>query len=661
MTPLELVLAGSGLIAGAALVALLFARARRLASLIAVLGAILGGAIGLWGAALVITSGWEGELATGWQVPGGALVIGVDPLSAFFLVPLFVIGPLCALYGRRYLARAVIPAIELDLLLVAMAMVVLARHALLFLVAWEAMTLLAYLLVTREHGDGAVRRAGWAYLIASHVAAIALFALFVALGARTGGALDFGSLARAWHGESAGAVGILVLALFGFGIKAGVIGLHGWLPEAHAAAPSHVSALMSGVLIKLGLYGLLRIAGFVSPGPWFGIVLMVLGVAGAIAGIALALYQKDMKRILAYSSVENIGIALLGLGLGFWARTRGQGALAAIAFGGGLLHIWNHAAMKGLLFLGAGTVVHAVGTREIDRMGGLLGRLPWTGAALIVGALAIAALPPLNGLTGEWLLYRALADVGVTGSTPSALPAIAGAAALALVGGLAALCFVRLIGVVLLGTPRGEPARQAHEGGAAMTAPVLILAALCLAAALVAPLLVSSVHAPLTAELGASSRAEVAAAGALLAPLVAVDAGLLAAMVLVASLVLWRWGRARGAETWGCGYAAPSARMQYTGSGFSAELAARVLPRWLRARVAVRAPEGPFPRSASLSSDTGDPVTRGVVEPFLVRCGDRFARLRFFQQGNVHVYLLYIVATAIAALVWVAARDWLVP
>jgi formate hydrogenlyase subunit 3/multisubunit Na+/H+ antiporter MnhD subunit len=540
-----------------------------------------------------------------------------------------------------------------------MVVVVVARHGLLFLVAWEAMTLLAYLLITFDHGDPEVRRAGWVYLIASHAGVSALIGLFLTLGAGAGSALEFFAFTGANRAATVGTTGVLLLALLGFGIKAGVIGLHVWLPEAHAAAPSHVSALMSGVLIKLGIYGLLRTTLFVPPAEWFGVVLMVFGIVGALLGIVLALYQRDLKRILAYSSVENVGIIFVGLGLGLWARAHGNGRLAAIALGGGLLHIWNHAAMKGLLFLGAGSVVHGAGTKDVERLGGLLRRMPWTGRAMIVGAVAISALPPLNGFAGEWLLYRALSQVGLHGMASSSLAAIAGAGALAGVGGLAALCFVRLVGVVLLGSPRGEGAARAHESPMAMTAPLGLLVAACVAGGFAAPALVS-IQMPLLHQLGAASASDVAATASLLSPVVIVNSGLLVAVALVGSVLATSVGRAEVSETWGCGYVAPAARMQYTGHAFSELLSTRVLPRWMRARLRVFPPQGPFPAAATLASDMTDPITRGVYEPFLDRWGARFARFRVLQQGNLHIYILYVVATTIIALAWVAARDRLV-
>jgi formate hydrogenlyase subunit 3/multisubunit Na+/H+ antiporter MnhD subunit len=645
------------MIAGTGVLALLLFRVPRVATSIAVLGALAGGAVGVWAVVTVLRCGFVAEVSAPWRVPGGALVVGIDPLSAFFLAPLFVLGALCAVYGRSYLGPRPTQGAEFNLLVATMALVLIARHAMLFLVAWEAMTLLAYLLVTFDHGEAEVRRAGWVYLIASHVAVIALFALFLALGTRTGGSLDFASFADAWRMSPSGTAGILALALVGFGVKAGIVGLHVWLPEAHAAAPSHVSALMSAVLIKLGLYGILRTTLFVSPGAWFGVMLMLLGVIGALLCIVLALSQRDLKRILAYSSVENIGIVLIGLGLGFWAQAQGDGRLSAIGFGGGFLHIWNHAAMKGLMFLGAGSVLHSTGTKDVERLGGLLGRMRWTGRAMILGSVALAGLPPLNGFTGEWLLYRGLTQVGVSGSTPSNLAAMGGAAVLALVGGLAVLCFVRLVGIVLLGAPRGDGAAHAHESPAGMTAPMWILASACVVGAVAAPALISTQASVLT-QLHAAGGLDIAAASSFLAPLMLVNLLLFVAIALAMALVTRRVDRTRLTETWGCGYAAPTPRMQYSARGFSEFLTTRALPHWLRTQVRVRPPEGTFPAMAAFASEGGDPLTRGTYEPLLIRAGHHFARLRFLQQGNLHIYLLYILAAVIGGLTWVAVRDW---
>src|SRR5262249_9560369 len=508
-------------------------------------GAGRGGAGGLGAWLGTLAAGARDAATSAWHVPGGALAVGIDPLTACFFVPLGALGALGAAYGPSYLAgrgsgasraRA---AAAFNLLLGAMAVVLVARHALVFLVGWEAMTLLAYLLVTFDHEDAEVRRAGWAYLIASHVAMMALVALFLAFGARAGGALDFTAAEVAGHAPDAPVAALLALALVGFGTKAGVAGLHVWLPEAHAAAPSHVSALMSGALIKLAAAGFLRALLFAPPPAWFGAALMAIALAGGVLGISLALYQRDLKRVLAYSSVENVGVLLCAVGLGVWARAHGDARLAAFGFAAGLLHVWNHAAMKGLLFFGAGSVQHGAGTKDLERMGGLLRRMPATGAALLAGAIAIAALPPLNGLTGEWVLYRALADVGLRAEPSVGLAAIGGIAILALIGGPAAPCFVRLVGIALLGEPRHAGAGRAHESPPAMTAPLVMLAIACVALAL-APGGVVALQSPVVEELAGAAAADVRAVAGVLAPLAACNAGLIAAIALVLTLLARR-------------------------------------------------------------------------------------------------------------------------
>ncbi len=665
MSPLALTLVSAALLIGSAALALALARFTRTATLVALGGALAGCGTGLGAAIEALRTGLVEEAAGRWLVPGGRLIVGLDPLSAFFLVPLYALGGIAALYGRTYLSdqgegerrHLAVPAAALNLLLAAMSAVLLARHALLFLVSWEAMVLLSYVLVTFDHHVTEVRRAGWVYLIASHVSALALIALFVALGAQAGGALDFQALAGARLASPPVVAGLFALALVGFGTKAGVVGLHGWLPEAHAAAPSHVSALMSGALIKLGLYGLLRTLMLLPPLPAAGPVLMSLGLVGAVVGIALALYQRDLKRVLAYSSIENVGIVLLGLGFGCWAAARGDGRLASFGFAGALLHVWNHAAMKGLLFLAAGSVLHGAGAKDLEKLGGLMKRMPWTGATLTIGAIAIAGLPPLNGFTGEWLLYRGLAAAGIEAGTGSSLAAVGAIAGLALAGALAVLCFVRIVGITLLGEARAPLARDAHESATGMTAPLVLLAGLCLGIA-VAPAWFLAPMAPLVGQLAGGDAAAAGTPATALAPLAACNVALLAAVAALAALLAARARAAARDDTWGCGYVAPTPRMQYTGRSFSELLAERLLPGSLRPRVTVSKPEGLFPRSAEWSSDSADPLTRDAYEPFLARWGDRFVRLRWLQQGNVHAYLAYIMGITVLALTWAAVREW---
>jgi hydrogenase-4 component B len=601
-------------------------------------------------------------LSLPWPVPGGAFAVALDPLSAFFLVPVAALSAIGAVYAVGYLAHADARRARttwacFDALVAGMLLVLIARNAVLFVVAWEVMSLAAWGLIAFAQPGAEARRAGWIYLVAAHAGSVALLLVFAILADASAGQASFEAIAA--HGPLAvPGAGLLALGLVGFGVKAGVIPLHVWLPEAHAAAPSHVSALMSGAMVTLGLYGLLRLAVLLGPLPEVaGLVLAALGLGGALLGIALALQQRDLKRALAYSSVENLGLMTLGLGLAAFGAARGDAAVAAFGLTGALLHVWNHAAMKGLLFLAAGGVLHAAGTRDLEQLGGLLRRLPVTGACFALGAVAIAGLPPLNGFASEWLLYRGLLDVGLGAEGATAVIAYVAVALLALVGGLAAACFVRLLGIAFLGEPRSADAAAAREGGPLLWGPLVLLAAACASLALV-PGAVVRLAGPVAAQLFGPELAGIAAAERALTP-ISVAAGVGWAALLAGAGLVAASSRARGRrseETWACGYAQPSVRMQYTAGSFSELLAARFLPRWLAQRVRLPALDGCFPAAATLASDQRDPLTSGIYEPMFSALAGRFARLRGLQQGNAHVYLAYILGAVLAALAWISWR-----
>ena len=610
----------------------------------------------------VLLSGRSLELVLPWPVPGGFFAIGLDPLSAFFLVPVAALSALSACFGVGYLAHA--PEAErrgwpaFDALVASMLLVLVARNALLFLVAWEGMSLAAWVLVTGDATNPERRRAGWIFLVAAHVGSAALLLLFAILAHAAGDAPGFEAI-RASTALPTGA--LLALGLVGFGVKAGVIPLHVWLPEAHAAAPSHVSALLSGAMVSLGLYGMLRLAVLLGPlPPATGPTLGALGLAGAWLGVALALQQRDLKRALGYSTVENLGLIAAGLGLAAWASARGSAELAVIGMMAALLHVWGHAAMKGLLFLAAGAAIHGTGTRDLERLGGLMRRMPFTGACFAVGAVAIAGLPPLNGFTGEWLLYRGLLDGGLEASGVARLAAFLATALLALIGGLAAACFVRLLGIAWLGEARHDVAGPPRdEGGWLMRAPLASLLAACVGLA-VLPGRVVELFQPVAREVLGPTLANAAAlerTSHLLAPLGTLAALCWVALLLLAPLV-WRL-RARSPDdaTWGCGYAAPGPRMQYTSRSFASLFAERLMPRALAPRVRLRAPLGPFPERGGLDSEEGDPLTRSGFEPLFASLAGRFVRLRVLQQGNAHLYLLYILGAVLGSLLWASLRG----
>jgi len=365
-------------------------------------------------------------------VPGGPWVFGLDRLSAWFLVTFLAVGTAIAIYGTDYLApeRHERPTWGahglLAILLVALAGVVTSQAVVPFLVAWEVMAISAFLLVVFESDRPDVRRAGFIYLVLTHASTIALLAMFAGW-ARGASGLTFTALADARLVEPVGTF-ILVLALVGFGIKAGVVPVHFWLPGAHAAAPSHISALLSGVMLKTGIYGLLRVMSLLGAVPaWWGWTLLGLGLVSGVLGVLWALAQHDLKRLLAYHSVENIGIILLGMGVGALGMAYRQPVVAVLGLTGAVLHTLNHALFKSLLFLGAGAVAQATGTRAIDELGGVGRRMPLTALAFLLGSVAIVGLPPLNGFVSEWVVFQALLRSGLaSGPTQVSVFAAAG-------------------------------------------------------------------------------------------------------------------------------------------------------------------------------------------------------------------------------------------
>jgi hydrogenase-4 component B len=627
----------------------------RAASRTGVAASVLASVVGLVFAAKALFAVPATPIGIGWQIPGGGIVLGSDALSAFFLVPVFGLGGVGALFGRSYLFphrhehSLGIPWSAYNVLLASMVVIVSARHAILFLVAWEVMSLASYVLIVFEHERSDVRRAGWVFLVAAHVGMAFLVAMFLLLESETG---TFALGPRAAIGATVH-TSVLLLAFVGFGVKAGLIPFHVWLPEAHAAAPSHVSALMSGVVIKMGIYGLVRTTVMTGPPPWWwGELLIVIGITGALYGISMACSQRDLKRIFAYSSIENVGLIAIGLGSSFWGMASGHPVVAAFGLWGALAHVWNHTAMKGMLFLGAGTIVYAVGTKDIERLGGLMRRMPLAAAMLVLGSVAIAGLPPLNGFVSEWLLYRSLLD-GARGSAPGvAVACMLALGALAAVGALAALCFLRVCSVALLGEPRSPEALDAHEASPAMLTSMGIFATTCLVLA-AAPTLVARAVAPVATEISPEYGGLSGLVTGSLAP-IGCATWVIAGSLLVAVLIGFRSrnpSAVSSVPTWGCGYPAPTSRMQYTGRSF-ARLLVDLLPELLRPRVTVVRPSGLFPAHGEFTTTTDDPFTRGIYQPAILRGGERLARLRWLQQGAVHIYLLYIFVALVAALAW---------
>jgi formate hydrogenlyase subunit 3/multisubunit Na+/H+ antiporter MnhD subunit len=619
----------------------------------------------------VLSGGAPVEASFAFGVPGGSLALALDPLSAFFLVLIAVITPLAAIFGAGYLARhrpgggTRSASFFFCLLAASMMLVVAARNGVLFLVAWETMTLTSWVLVVFDHDQEAVRSAGRRYLIASQLGGACLVALFTVLG-RSAGSLDFAAFAREAPRLDPLSLGVvLALALLGFGTKAGLFPLHVWLPLAHPAAPSHVSAVMSAVMIKMGIYGLVRVPLLVGPAPAsFGIAMIVVGAVTAIYGIANAVGQRDFKRALACSSIENMGIVAVGVGLSALAVRLERPAVAVLAASGAILHLAAHMVMKGLLFLGAGAIVSGAHTRDVEKLGGLLRRLPWTGATFVTGAAGLAALPPFAGLIGEWLLLAACFQAAMSFPVDAAVLVILAGLTLVAAGGLAAASFTRLVGIVFLGEPRTGAAKHATEGGASMIVPLLVLAAANLVLGLF-PQRAVALLGPVIHQVAGVIGAPAGALGEVLGPLECVARAAAGLVLAVAGVLLVRsiFPGLRGAgrrATWGCGYSRPTSRLEYTGSSFSRPLvgifASVVKPRTDELRA-----DGIFPQQVRSGLSVPDRVEKGVYEPLFAWIARRLGAVRRFQHGQLNKYVLQIVGALVVGLVWAVAYRWLGP
>ena len=437
----------------------------------------LAGAAAFLGAALgTLGGGVEWDWRSDFALGGERLHLRLDAISAWFLALVAVVGGGGAVYARGYWPERERPESAgrgrgwWSALVLSMGLVLLCANGLHFLMAWESFALTAYFLITLERERRETRVAGWLYLAASHAGTLGLFAFFSLLAAQTG---SWDLVPMRDRPELAP---LFWVALFGFGVKAGMFPLHIWLPSAHANAPSHVSAIMSGVAIKMGLYGLIRFSGWLPMPAGAGWAVLGLGAVSAVLGAAFALAQNDLKRLLAYCSVENMGVILIGLGAGLLGAAHGDAAWGRVALAGALLHVWNHGLFKCLLFFGAGSVLHATGTREISRLGGVWRAMPWTAGLFAFGAMAISALPPLNGFVSEWLVYLGLFE-GAAGHAPVAVALVPAAVALGVTGALALAAFVKAAAVVFVGAARTHTIEHAHECGWWMRGPMLSLAA----------------------------------------------------------------------------------------------------------------------------------------------------------------------------------------
>ena len=538
-----------------------------------------------------------------------------------------------------------------NLLVLAIVAVVLAADAITFLMAWEMMTVAAFLVVTYEHHRAEVRSAGLLYLVLTHAGTTCLLAFFALLW-RSSGSARFASMALHPALPAGSAVTLFALAAIGFGCKAGAWPFHVWLPAAHPVAPSHVSALMSGIVIKTGIYGLLRALLLIGPLPvGCGMALLGAGAASALLGVLSALAQHELKRLLAYHSIENIGIILMGAGVGLLGISTGHPAVAALGFAGALLHVTNHALFKSLLFLAAGAVGKVSGTLQIDRLGGLARRMPRTSLCFTIGAAAISGLPPLNGFVSEFLVYLALLGAIVSLPVVPQSAVVLAFAVLACVGGLALACFAKATGAVFLGIHRSPEAEASHEVPLDMQLSMGLLAAACVGIGLLGSALIAGLD-PVVRQFSSVSLRETVAVGGL-TRVAAVGAAFIGAAgaAWLSVRFLLRRGTAKLGPTWACGYPAVTPSMHYTASSFAQPLLI-VFKELLRPVGRESRSGAAFPAAIAIEEHCPDPVERYLLQPFVSGGAAGFAFARHAQPKRVQSYVLAIFITLIALLWW---------
>jgi hydrogenase-4 component B len=627
------------------------------------LGGVLG--LALFGLSLDALLGTPEVAVLPIGLPGLPFHLRLDSLAAFFLMVIGAASAGISIFAAGYFRHGEgtppgLLCLEYHVFLASMLGVVLADDAYAFMVMWETMALSSYFLVTANHRIPEVRSAGYLYITMAHVGAIAVLLCFGVLQANTGD-YSFDNM-RAQALTSFWASAAFLLALLGFGAKAGILPLHIWLPEAHPAAPSPVSALMSGVMLNTAIYGMLRVCFDLLHLQlwWWGALLLALGLATALYGVVFAAVQTDMKRLLAYSSIENMGLLFVGMGLTLIFHGYDMKPMAALALTATLYHVVSHAFFKSLLFLGTGSVLHATSERSLGKLGGLIRTMPWVGWMMLLGVLASAGLPPLGGFVSEWLLLQSfLFSPGLPVPLLTMLIPVV-AALIALVAALAGYTMVKFFGVIFLGQPREDKLAHAHDAGRLERAGMLWLVAGCLLLGLL-PVQVISLLDPVTQQLvGAGLSERVAASGWLLAPNGEAQAsygpvifllGMLACVALAYGLVRRLYhGRMRRAIPWACGFPWGTARMQDTAEGFGQPIR-QIFEPFFQMR---RELPSPFDEQPRYRVTVDDHFWRWLYRPIIQLAQAMASLLALMQQGRIAVYLLYSFVTLVATLLVVA-------
>jgi hydrogenase-4 component B len=667
--PLQTLSLSLGVFVVAGVAGLLCGDRERIAGVVAGVGGAIGALFGLIaGLATLTAPARVVEIAGPFSF--AHLVVRLDPLAALLITVISLLSLVASIYSiayvREYEGRGVgAMGFFVDVFIASMMLVVVSDNAFWFLVFFEMMSLASYFLVIFDQNREGVA-AGFLYFVVAHAGSVAIMAAFFLM-ANYAGSYDFAAFRTASLPEPVASI-VFVLGFLGFGAKAGIVPLHVWLPRAHPAAPSHASALMSGVMIKIGVFGIVKVGVDLLGGNggvlWWGLLVLVAGAVSSVLGVVYALAEHDIKKLLAYHSVENIGIILLGVGVGMIGIAETDPAITVLGFMAGFYHLLNHAVFKGLLFLGAGSVIHRLHTRDMEKMGGLARTMPWTAVSFLIGSLAISAIPPLNGFVSEWFTYQSLFGVTLGGTWAVQVAAPIAAVMLALTGALAVMCFVKAYGVIFAGPSRGPRVAEAEEAPAAMVAAMLTLAATCVALGLAAPLV-----APVIGRIAAATAGVpevVLAKGAVLVsggarpavlstPLVGLLLVAAAFLPILLKLLLSGSGRVpsrRGAAPWAAGYLADG-HMSMTASSFAQPIRMFFAPLYaVRSDLAKKwvGVEDAFERFTTFARHTEPCWERGIIEPVVAGTQSLGRRLQVIQGGDFRIYCLYIIAALIALL-----------
>ena len=605
----------------------------------------------------VITSGETLTQTFACSTPFGLVNVVIDPLSAFFVLVISCMSFLATIYANGYMKHYLNKGMNVSshclflvLLIASMLSVVTVQNALMFLIVWEIMSLSSAFLVIFEDNKKEVLAAGIKYLIYMHISVLFIILAFVLMTINSG-SMEFSAFKEVLSNNQSLSTIVFLLSFIGFGIKAGFVPFHNWLPDAHPAAPSHVSGIMSGVMIKTGIYGILRVLSLiVAPAVSLGYFVLIISIISALYGVLYAITQHDLKRLLAYHSIENIGIIGIGIGVGMLGLAYHCTPVAVLGFAGGILHILNHSIFKELLFLAAGSVYTKTHTKDIEILGGLIKSMPKTALLFLVGSVAICGLPPFNGFISEFLIYFGMLKgltINTLGSMVTLILVIAG---LALVGTLAILCFTKAFSIIFLGMPRSEVAENVKEDTTiSFIFPMSILAIFTLVIGVCPKQVFNIMTAPVSVFTGSVNVPDIVT---LMQNVSLVCFGLIAFILLLTMVKLVIENKRAHHCTWGCGYDKPNNHLQYTASSYASPLLSMLTPLFKKV-FDIKKPKTLFPKDAHFELHIEDVEEAYFLKPFIKATEKFLVKFEKIQNGNIQQYILYGLIFLVLSLVGV--------